>query len=45
MGPSDWHPLTVALLGLAVALAGLAVRIAALGMIPANRKPSTGIAW
>jgi cardiolipin synthase len=41
----DWNPLAVALLGLVVALADLTVRIAALGIIPANRKPSTGMAW
>ena len=42
----DWHPATVAALaGLAVVVANLAVRIAALGIIPANRKPSTGMAW
>jgi cardiolipin synthase len=45
MFSSDWHPVTVALVGLAVVVAGLAVRIAALGIIPANRKPSTGMAW
>ena len=41
----DWNPLAVALLGLLAALTSLAVRIAALGIIPANRKPSTGMAW
>lgn len=28
-----------------VAVAGLALRVAALGIIPGNRKPSTGMAW
>jgi len=42
---SDWPPVTVALVGLAVAAAGLSIRIAALGIIPANRKPATGMAW
>jgi cardiolipin synthase len=28
-----------------VALAGLGIRVAALGIIPGNRKPSTGMAW
>jgi len=42
---SDWHPVTVALVGFAVVVAGLSIRIAALGIIPANRKPATGMAW
>lgn len=42
---SDWQPVTVALIGVAVAAAGLSIRIAALGIIPANRKPATGMAW
>nr|NYG08921.1 cardiolipin synthase [Nocardioides lianchengensis] len=29
----------------AIALAGLGIRVAALGIIPGNRKPSTGMAW
>lgn len=48
MSIGDWLPsgswlatLVVAL----VAVAGLALRIAAVGVIPGNRKPSTGMAW
>ena len=37
--------MTVALVGVAVFVAGLSIRIAALGIIPANRKPATGMAW
>jgi cardiolipin synthase len=45
VSPFEWHPLTVALVGLAIAAGNLALRIAALGIIPGNRKPSTGMAW
>ncbi len=38
-------PTLVAVLGAAVAVGGLALRVAALGVIPGNRKPSTGMAW
>lgn len=34
-----------ALLSSAWVLAGIALRVAALGVIPGNRKPSTGMAW
>jgi cardiolipin synthase len=37
--------LLVTLLGVAVVVAGIALRVAALGIIPARRKPSTGVAW
>lgn len=41
--PSDgW---LVTLVVALVAVAGLAIRVAALGIIPGNRKPSTGVAW
>ena len=43
MNLPDWQPLAV--VGLAIGLANLAVKIVALGVIPANRKPSTGMAW
>jgi cardiolipin synthase len=45
MFEADLHPVTVALIGLAVFLTGLGIRVAALGIIPGNRKPSTGMAW
>lgn len=35
----------VALLGGLVVVANVALRVAALGIIPAGRKPSTGVAW
>ena len=35
----------VALVGAAFAVAHIAISIAALGVIPGNRKPSTGMAW
>jgi cardiolipin synthase len=35
----------VAVIGGLVVLAGVALRVAALGIIPAGRKPSTGVAW
>ena len=35
----------VGILVAAVAVAGIALRIAAIGIIPGNRKPSTGMAW
>jgi cardiolipin synthase len=34
-----------ALLGVLVVLGSFALKVAALGIIPANRKPSTGMAW
>jgi cardiolipin synthase len=34
-----------ALLGVALVLGNVALKIVALGVIPANRKPSTGMAW
>jgi cardiolipin synthase len=40
----DWAP-SAPLLGLLVVLAGVSLRVAALGVIPGNRKPSTGMAW
>lgn len=42
----DDSPSSVALvIGAALALASILVRIAALGVIPANRRPSSGMAW
>ena len=42
----DDSPSTVVLLvGLALALTSVLVKIAALGVIPANRRPSSGMAW
>lgn len=42
---SDWFTMPVTLVGGALLASGLALRIAALGIIPGNRKPSTGMAW
>lgn len=42
----DDSPSTIVLLiGAALALASVLVKIAALGVIPANRRPSSGMAW
>jgi cardiolipin synthase A/B len=38
-------PTLVAVLGTVSVLVGIALRVAALGIIPARRKPSTGMAW
>ena len=35
----SWHPVTVALVGVAIFVGDLAIAIAALGIIPGNRKP------
>ena len=40
----DWTVVT-AVLALVLILAGLTIRVVALGVIPGNRKPSTGMAW
>jgi cardiolipin synthase len=40
----DWAPSAPVLAVLAV-VAGLTLRVVALGVIPGNRKPSTGMAW
>jgi cardiolipin synthase A/B len=40
----DWT-VVAAIFALAVVFGGLAIRIVALGVIPGNRKPSTGMAW
>lgn len=48
MSIPDWLPSgswLATLLVVVVALAGLGLRVAALGIIPGNRKPSTGMAW
>ncbi|WP_246142845.1 PLDc N-terminal domain-containing protein [Nocardioides rubriscoriae] len=48
MSIPDWLPSgswLATLVVVLVALAGLALRIAAIGIIPGNRKPSTGMAW
>ncbi len=48
MSIPDWLPSgswLATLVVVLVALAGLSLRIAALGIIPGNRKPSTGMAW
>ena len=42
---TDWVTVAVALVGAAIVLAGWALKVAALGIIPGNRKPSTGMAW
>ena len=43
MSAADWT--LAGVLYLLLALAGIAVKVVALGVIPANRKPSTGVAW
>ncbi len=40
----SWAP-SATVLGTLAVLAGLGIRVAALGIIPGNRKPSTGMAW
>ena len=40
----DWT-VVLAVLGMLVVVAGYAVKVVALGVIPGNRKPSTGMAW
>ena len=40
-----WLTVVISLWAVGVTLATLAIRIAALGIIPGNRKPSTGVAW
>lgn len=42
---SGWATSTPTLVGASVVLAGVALRVAALGIIPGNRKPATGVAW
>ena len=43
MSVADWT--LAGALYLLLTLAGIAVKVVALGVIPANRKPSTGVAW
>ncbi|MEZ5093440.1 cardiolipin synthase [Nocardioides sp.] len=40
----DWS-VVAAILALLLVFGGLAIRVVALGVIPGNRKPSTGMAW
>jgi cardiolipin synthase len=41
----EWVTTTLPLVALALVLANFTLRVVALGVIPANRKPSTGMAW
>ena len=42
--PDSW-PTVAGLVAALVVIVNIALRIAALGIIPGNRKPSTGMAW
>ncbi len=45
MGVPDWVWSAPTLVAVLLVSAGLAIRVVALGVIPGNRKPTTGVAW
>jgi cardiolipin synthase len=45
MGVPDWVWSVPTLVAVLLAAAGLTIRVVALGVIPGNRKPTTGVAW